>query len=327
MQRKIGNVYIAVWAILFALFLAELVLRLIGYRPVQPLLLNFEPAGITVPDSLLGYKFNKGDYTVSYQQGYSFTFKNTAQNGRWCGMPVAENPDTLLILGCSYAFGFGVDDTCTMPYYLQQQLPNTAVVNLATPGYSTVQQLLSLQQWLSTHKAPKKVLLCYASFHDNRNVLSRSCVKNFYRGNDGAGEGIKKLETFHYPKANEGGQLVYTQVRYPMYRACKYSALVNLVDDTYNSVSEKNGHAQETTLKVLDNLAQTAAKNGIELYFFSYSANDISLSAVKRMQDRGVNTHVTTIPIFDKEYTLYPYDPHPNAKAHSINANEIAAWQ
>ncbi len=76
----------------------------------------------------------------------------------------------ILILGDSFTFGDQVSDNETYPYYLQQMLPNTEVINFGIHGYGHDQMLLYLKEE-GIKYSPDVVILGFVGDDMNRNLL------------------------------------------------------------------------------------------------------------------------------------------------------------
>ena len=75
----------------------------------------------------------------------------------------------ILFLGDSFTFGDEVDDNETYPYYLQQMLPNTEVINLGVHGYGHDQMLIYLKEEGVKYK-PDIIVLGYVGADTHRNM-------------------------------------------------------------------------------------------------------------------------------------------------------------
>lgn len=91
-------------------------------------------------------------------------------------MPVPERADyQLAFLGCSYAFGHGVEDGQPFPAVLAAQAwKQCRVRNYSIPGWGTAQACLMLEDLLSSSDPPQCVLYCWITHHLRRNYLSES---------------------------------------------------------------------------------------------------------------------------------------------------------
>ncbi|HSA30752.1 MAG TPA: hypothetical protein P5160_03020 [Candidatus Omnitrophota bacterium] len=97
-------------------------------------------------------------------------------------IPYARTPGKkrILIIGDSFTFGVDVGDRETYPYFLQQLLPDTEVVNMGEPGYGHDQMLLYLKEEGAKYD-PDIVMIGYLSMDDSRNLLSfRDYAKPYF---------------------------------------------------------------------------------------------------------------------------------------------------
>lgn len=83
-----------------------------------------------------------------------------------------KNPNQLriLVIGDSFTFGEGVSDNETYPYYLQQMLPGTEVINFGIHGYGHDQMLIYLKEEGIKYN-PDIVILGYLYGDGIRNML------------------------------------------------------------------------------------------------------------------------------------------------------------
>ena len=127
---------------LFLLF-ADLILHLFVPIVRGPQLYEADPE--------LGYRLRPnlaGRRRIDGAAGY-YSVRTDAEGRRVvpCSAPPTQ-PGELLLLGDSMAFGQGVDDEHTLAAHLA--LAGFHVVNLATPGYGTNQELLSFRRYMRT---------------------------------------------------------------------------------------------------------------------------------------------------------------------------------
>jgi hypothetical protein len=77
----------------------------------------------------------------------------------------------LVVVGCSYAQGWALDDADAFAWQLQQRHPELAVANLATAGYGAYQSLLALERHFSESDEPvARVVYGMIEHHEIRNV-------------------------------------------------------------------------------------------------------------------------------------------------------------
>ena len=74
---------------------------------------------------------------------------------------IDQNKNQIIVLGDSYAWGFGVSDTETFPYYLDKMVSkfNYQVLNLGVSGYGIDQYYLFLKRHISKFNKLKQVIL------------------------------------------------------------------------------------------------------------------------------------------------------------------------
>ena len=127
-------------------------------------------------DPALGYGMLPGRFTVRFPTGDAFRLTNGDDSLRK-SRPAAQAPEpeapALWIFGCSFSYGWGVDDEDVYAWQLQEALPRWDVTNFSVNGYGTLQSLLQLEKALAERPAPAVVVLAYAGFHDARNTFLR----------------------------------------------------------------------------------------------------------------------------------------------------------
>lgn len=137
-----------------ALILGEVVVRIVEPRPDTP------GAPLQGSPRLYGY----APSSQGYAGGVAFTTNASGFRG-----PDFTDLDTafvILVLGDSYAFGYGVDYADAFPALLEVRLrseypgANVRVIDLGIPGYDTSQELAVLTEWAPLLH-PQMVLLQY----------------------------------------------------------------------------------------------------------------------------------------------------------------------
>jgi hypothetical protein len=155
-------------SILFALLLVEAALRLVGYR--LPPKSGFHTQGWAQRNELLGWCYRPGTWRVDCEQR-PMTILDDRSRKVTGGKPNQNGP-TILLVGCSYAAGYGVTDDESMASRIQTYYSGVRVINLATPGYGTYQSYLILKKYLDEHAntPPNVVVYGYAGHQPIRNV-------------------------------------------------------------------------------------------------------------------------------------------------------------
>ena len=154
MRKRSFDVVLALASILFSLVVCEVIarrlvrlgilnppLRLMDRRNVRPPTI---PVLRHIPDSELGWVLPPVDIKRRFQitgrngsldviytivHGHRVTSKDALGSAGNKMVPV------LVAAGCSFTFGWGVDDDHTWPWLLKENLPGYEVVNIGTNGY------------------------------------------------------------------------------------------------------------------------------------------------------------------------------------------------
>jgi len=152
--------------------LLELIARVYGYQPrraaVRP-----EP-GIHAPDPVLGWRPIPGEYRFGPYSPGGATAQVTIlpDTSRRTGPDAAPGRPLVVLVGCSFTFGWAVSDDETWARRPQELRPDVQVVNHGVGGYGTFQSLLVLEQLLGRDgERPARVLYGFID-HSWRNVAA-----------------------------------------------------------------------------------------------------------------------------------------------------------
>ena len=126
------------------------------------------------------------------------------------------------------------------------ELPEYRLFNFGCNGYGTIHQLLKFEKLIKTGKVPRMALFTYASFHDERNVFSRTRRKNVSRWNH-----LGSL-TQPYARLDLNGVLdiKMAEVVYKKWPLIEYSSIINLIESSYNAIEYKNLNSNEVSKKI-----------------------------------------------------------------------------
>ena len=203
-------------ALLVGLMGAEVAARLLGYSPAVD---TTVASPWTAYDPELGWIDNPGAHLSS---GRGMATIEADGSRRTKLRPLADPKAVVLVLGCSYTLGFGVDDKDTFAWKLQERFPEFDVENFGTAGYGTYQSLLRFRRFLrERHTAPALVVFGFADFHGARDRATRSFMGN--------------TRAYVAPHVDlENGRLVEKPGKFiPMTPPAKVFALWNLAEWTY----------------------------------------------------------------------------------------------
>lgn len=327
--RRGVNLILFASAFIGSLAVAEALLRLMGLQPWPEGILN--PAQIRVdpgdtfsqPDATLGHTLIPGSFVVTLPGGHSFHVTHSEQSTRITNPPRQDSSTDLLqgvwIFGCSFTYGWGVDDEHTYPWLLQASLPRCEVVNYGTSGYSTVQSFLQFREELMQRAPPVVVILAYASFHDARNSLSRSWrkLRSLY----------PDLSNRQYPYAqiDEEGKLVLAtkHVRYNEFPFIRNLVTANLIEELYNRVRTRTDRSNRISQLVISEFHQLARSHGIRMILAGISNDPATSEMLRNVHAEGLETADISVDLSIRSYTNEPYDNHPSPLAHRRYAERL----
>jgi len=171
LKRLSGRLLLAMVPLLLAFAACELLLRLAGPAPAEPVPARPERALTCDHDSLLGWIFPPGA-SGDYPDDHSPIIIETNAWGLR-GPDCDTDPDVfhVVVLGDSYAFGWGVAETASFPRRLESLLRARtggrplAVINAGVPGYGPYQQLAMLR-YVARHVRPDVVISTFSLAND-----------------------------------------------------------------------------------------------------------------------------------------------------------------
>jgi len=336
MNRK--KVLLAVISLLISFAAAEVAARLLLAPPLQIGKRRFwDPGGPKhVPDPELGwiiepgntrYRFRAASESGSVDVGYSIEQGRRVTSARPAAGPL------LIAAGCSFTFGFGVEDQDTWPWLLQERLSGYRVVNVGTNGYGTDQALLAAERAASNPADPARVIvLGFGDFQIERNRSTQAIVyypwplaKPMFRTR---GEGVESsgLVHFWYP-----GSLL-DRSEFVMNVTNKLANLVNRVPD--------HSGARELTARLIVEFARRFEARGTRLVIVilptkndhSGLAKEDNKFIAERLRAAGLPTLVPDYPRLpdgqlDRKRFLIPSDQtHPNREYNVMLADQLARF-
>ncbi|MCG2660978.1 MAG: hypothetical protein L6437_12125, partial [Kiritimatiellae bacterium] len=149
-------------------------------------------------DPILGYRNNPGTYTITItnrQVGKSLAFKVVVDDqGYRTTSPspkVYEGKPEIWLFGCSYTWGWELNNPETFPWLLQARLVDYKINNYAVAGYGNVHGYLQLKQALDQGRLAIMAVFVYNYFHLPRNVAAPSRLMEF--------QSVRDIGLLHHP--------------------------------------------------------------------------------------------------------------------------------
>lgn len=339
LRRKLLYVAIAATiAAAIALPAAEIGLRLVGLGPLRPAsgVVTISPPGMFRADEECGYAYVPGEYRFDFHSGYACT-ATIGPGGRRVTSPpdslagsttslvgepaAADMRPEIWLFGCSYTFGYSVNDAETYAWRLQERFPENHVVNFAVDGYGTIQSLVQLQRELATGRRPRVAVLAYADFHDVRSIGARQHLKNLKTAG--------KLADAQIPigEIDSSGEL---ELRYrPMaitpFPLIGVSALAHTLERAYNSVDAKLRGGEEVGAAAIAAMSDACREAEVPFVLAGLTDAPRTAARLQAARDRGDVATSIYVDTSRPEYNNLPHDGHPSAAAHAIYAEKLAA--
>lgn len=324
------------FSLLYALMLAvaciiggELIVRAKGGTPWKPyeLSVKVSPGGRFFQKSAtLGYTLIPGDYAVTLPDGYVFNTTHMP-NGLRATHPRntygtnSVKPE-IWIFGCSYTYGWSLNDSETYAWLLQEQFPEYEVVNFGVNGYGTIHSLIQLKEALKRRCPPAVVIVAYASFHDDRNTFLRDRRKAIVPWN--------KLGPLVQPYArlDRQGGLVYSfaQVEYWEFPFMRSSALMHFLEQKYNQLQDRLCPSHKVSKALLLEFSDLSREYKFNLVVAGIADYFLTKEMMTYLNKKGINQVDISVSSSDDKYKNLPHDDHPNALANRLFADKLKSY-
>jgi hypothetical protein len=307
---------------LFSLMFLEGLLWFVNYPGwMQPKAAVSQPV-FHEPDSLIGWRNRPGGYHLAIGNRLIEVNIWPDSSRATRPSPTPEGPKLLLVTGCSFAMGYGLSDSDTVAWRIQQGLPDLDVRNLGTAGYGTYQALLSLRAYLNRQPGhqPRAFLYLFNEFHEPRNVGAINWQTQLSVPPESSG--------FHFPFAELDGNdhLVALKSRGLIpWQPAQHSRLLAFLNESYWFMGSlgRLSHKKRVTEAILQEMNQTAVSRGAHLYVvflrFDHERQRDYQSLFEKWGIRFVDCNVPEQyqPAFQLE------DGHPNAAMNARTADCI----
>jgi len=326
-RRVVAALYLMFLLLLF-IGVAELALRIAGWRPYKPvdLQIQIEPGGRLFKEHpRLGYTQIPGHFKVTLPDGYTFRLThltNTLRATHPEGVGVRSNRPGLWVMGCSFVHGWSLNDEETFPWLLQQAFPEYEVSNFGVNGYGTLHSLLQFREFSMQLPKPACVVVDYAYFHDSRNTLTRARLKEVAPYN--------KLGPIKLPRARldaKGGlQIEQTPVEYHEWPGQRLSSLIHFLEHQYNQLEEHRARGQQVSIAILKEFAAECQKHGIKFIVAGITRGKDTAAVLKACAAEGIATVDISVSLSEPGSRNLPHDDHPSARSQREYARKLGEY-
>ena len=316
-----------IFPILLSVTTAEVALRVVGYKPwqIENVDVAVEPKGnFFTKDSELGYKHLPGKFKVTLNGNYSFNTTHLNNSLRITHPLNTYNQSStkpeMWILGCSFTYGWSLNDRETYAWLLQSKLPQYEIVNFGVNGYGTLHSFIQFKEALKQGNKPKIAVIAYAGFHDRRNTLLRARKKQMVTWN--------KLGILLQPDARLDGKNNFTysmtKLEYDEWPLMRVSALVNFLEVNYNQFEEGLYRSHDVSKAIIEKFNRLAEANGVKLVVAGINAG--SAKMLKELSQEGIATVDISVDLKIPANNNLPHDLHPSAIANRQYAEKLEAF-
>lgn len=326
-SKDMKNTSTIALAILISLFAAELLLRIEGYQPYQraDIVPLTHCSQLATPHQRLGFIYNPGHH-VCQLNGLPFSATIGPDSFRVASYLAPVHRPHIGLYGCSVTWGQGLDDTATMAWKLQQLMPDASIHNYGIGAGSNVQSLVLLQQQIQSGRPPGIVVVNYASFQNMRNAMTRAWRTVWrqmltgstpHKGNGKipfARLSNRSLDIHYY---------TYSDIYHTQYIGSSHSALINLINNAFESAKDRSIDDEAVSLAVLKKMNEMCENHHIRLIIIGLYTDKQTQKVINACHRQGMEAYQFSTDLRQSEYTLCPIDNHPNGKANTLLAQHI----
>jgi lysophospholipase L1-like esterase len=332
--------------VLIALVLAEVVLRAVGQAPFA---VNPERAKFWLHDETLGWRHRPSQSGVFRKDPFEIQVDINSFGLRDDEFP-REKPEgrqRIVVLGDSFAWGFGVEQPDIFTELLEESLDGVDVINAGVSGYASDQQLLWLQSD-GMRFSPDLVVLVFTGNdeHDNAQHLVYGI---YHKPKFVLQDGELTLTNVPVPRASLPRRTIYWlgqrtalfgligKVRYTLIGAVR-----NRINQETAAREAASGEerakvsvrpAEErfaVTLAILDEMQRTAAAGGARFAIMIHGHGWVAgyhgryWEMVETLKELGYDPFVLEeCEEYDQKGMMIPKDGHWNETGHRLVAKEL----
>lgn len=306
--------------------IVEGVLWIMGYRPYYntDYEVSSTPENPYVADNTLGIKLNEGSYHFTLNKAVNFTATHQENGQRFIPGADLKRKDNVVFLGCSYTYGYGVNDDESYPAITQAQHPEWNVENTAVVGYGTAQHLLQLRNRLE-EESPSCVILGLSSVHFIRTVLSEKYRANLHIGYRRSSSDVDdRMNGARFPFFDDcSGKAKYApwQNLYSEIPGRYWSASINFMQGIIERNRETDCDPIAVTACIVQEMNDLCASKNIPFGVICLDTSKETKALEKRLDD--VSWKNIGFSFKKKKDTHLPHDSHPNAAGHQKIAGSV----
>ena len=291
-----------------------------GYTPWY--YVSSEEETIFENDKTLGWISKSGEYQITASDKFNEKTNLTIlDNGeRYSGSNKSKN--NLIIIGGSFSQGWGVNNSQTYSFNLQNFFINHKVHNFGQSGYGGVQSFLLLKEKIKTIRPTNLVIYGFIDHHEYRNVARSGWLSTLLKYSKSGHSDTPKVP---YADINKMGHIIFKEpIGYIKMPFRESLAIVALIEKTYmkQKTKKRKKIQKEVTKKIFLKMKEISKKNGSEFLAVNLKSNFIEYKNF--LKENKIN-YVDCNLQLTKKYLLRG-DYHPNGAAHSFYSECIAKY-
>jgi hypothetical protein len=305
----------------------EAVLWILGYRPYRnsDYSVEISPYPAFAADDSLGIRLVPGYFDITLNDSLHFHATHSAEGRRLVSPASPDSLPQIWLMGCSFTYGYGVDDAQHFSSLLQAAMPDHQFLDFGVPGYGTAQSCLQLENQLAW-QIPEQVILIFSAVHPNRNALTPSFRKDLKIGfnrSDAANDAL--LHDARFPFGDAEGNILFEDWDrlYTHHPIRSWSALVNLAYTTTESIQQKGMDTRAISEALIRRMYTDCTQAGVSFTVACLDTSEDTEAIKKALNDIDLNWVDIEFDFEQPELTNVPYDSHPNPEGHRFIADQI----
>ena len=332
------NLSLIIISTLFALFLSEIALRITGFKPLY---VSPERDRFWKYDSLLGWTHEPGQEGIFETPQFS-TVVRINEDGlrdRRHSYESESDIERILVLGDSFAWGYGVEESERFSQVLEKSL-DVEVINAGISGYSTDQELLWYKNEGIKYETDLVILVIAGNdVGDNEQQLVSTI---YYKPKFVIADGELVLTGYPVPETSAQGKFIYSlsqRSAFAFFLVQRYFDLISLYGQTkVNSAqaspprSDVNAEREpfELTTALVDEIRKIAESRKAKFMivtterWWNYRSEETYEDFITTLQGKGfLVLDVESMPGFDPEVMVIPDDGHWSRDGHEFVSDQI----
>ncbi len=317
------KIFLLISTIFIVFFLVEIGLRLFYSKKSKfPQISSIKPFSPIQSDSVLGYTLKAGEFHFMYDQNYSFKSTHNKDGWRITSEDEFIGDRSIFIYGGSLFYGFGLNDSCTFPWKLQEELTSEdiSVRNYSVFAYSPTSTLLLLKKQIARGEKPDMAVFTYATYNNARVVFTKQFSNTLYNNRSKFSDGVKYP---YYRFNNDSLKLMYKEIKASSISYIQETEISKLLSKLLYKTDEKKYRSEEIHELIMMEMIDICKSYNIQPVIFNVSCEAVNSPSTQMFQSKEVPVISTSVNYMDTSFNLMPFDNHPNDFATDVYTKEF----